>query len=138
MSTPIRESILSALSTRLGAARLPARSDMGTDITIEDTGEEARLLDYQTCEASMTLRIESLSAVQTGESIPTAENRLLAALIKATIGTDRTLSSLCDDIVYASGGPLLTEEPTVYAGVFATFLIRYRFDAGNPYTLTVY
>ncbi len=138
MSTSIRESILSAMATRLGASRLPYRADMATSVIINDEGEEAQLLDYATCEATMTIRVESLSSVLTAESRATAENRLLSALISTAIGTDRTLSSKCDDIVYSGGGPLLTEDPTIYVGAYASFAIRYRYDAGNPYTLTVY
>jgi len=138
MSTPIRESILAAMATRLSASRLPYRADMATGIVINDEGEEAQLLDYTVCEATLSIRVESLSSVLTGESRATAENRLLAALISTAIGTDRTLSSKCDDIVYTGGGPLLTEDPTIYVGATASFAIRYRYDAGNPYTLTSY
>ncbi len=138
MSTPIRESILATMTTRLGASRLPYRADMSTSVIISDEGEEAKLLDYATCEATLTIRVESLSSVLTAESRATAENRLLAELITTAIGSDRTLSSKCDDIVYNGGGPLLTEDPTIYVGAYATFLIRYRYDAGNPYALTVY
>lgn len=138
MSTPIRESILSALATRLSASRLPARADMATGIFISDEGEEAILLDYAVCQATMNIRAESLSSVLTAESRATGENRLLSALIKTTIGTDRTLSSKCDDIVYTGGGPLLMDDPTIYIGAYANFAVTYRYDAGNPETLSVY
>ena len=139
MPTAIRETILSAFATRLSATRLPARTDMGAaSVILDDQGEEATLLDYETAEAVITVRVEALDTTITDEARPTADNRLLASVINTATGTDRTLSSLCDDIVYTSGGPLIADDPTIYAGAFATFSIRYRFDAGDPYTLTNY
>lgn len=134
----IRENILSALATRLSASREPARADMANSIFLEDQGETATLLDYETVQAEMTVRLESLSSTITAESRPTAENRLLASLISTATGSDRTLSSLCDDIVYTGGGPIFTDDPTVYAGAYATFTVQYRFNTGNPNTLTHY
>lgn len=134
----IRENILSALATRLTASREPLRADMADSVFIEDQGETAELLDYETVQAELTLRMESLASTLTAESRPTAENRLLASLISTTTGSDRTLTSLCDDIVYTGGGPIITDDPTVYAGAYATFTVRYRFNAGNPNTLTHY
>ncbi len=143
MSLSRREAILAALAARLSADREPARTDMGEalGVYLDDQGETSSLVDYDYERCVLTVRVESvhtITVIGTGgdavtETRAIAANRLLAALRAAANGTDRTLSGLCDDIVYTGGGPLLLEDPTRYVGAYVTFEITYNTPVGDPY-----
>lgn len=133
-----REAVCAAFATRLGASRDPRRlalEDAPFKI-VEDRDETATQGEYRHIVCTMTVRAESFDLPSVGESRSTATNRLLASLIAAATGSDLTLGGLADDIAYDSGGPLLLTDPVEQVGAFAEFSILYRYDAGDPETLT--
>lgn len=133
-----REAVCSAFATRLGASREPRRLALedAPFSVIEDRDETAEQAEYRHIACSMTIRAESFAAPNIGESRSTATNRLLAALISAATGSDLTMGGVADDIAYISGGPLLLTDPVEQVGAFAEFVITYRYNAGDPSTLT--
>ena len=126
-----REAVCSAFATRLGASREPRRLALedAPFSVIEDRDETAEQAEYRHIACSMTIRAESFAAPNIGESRSTA-------LISAATGSDLTMGGVADDIAYISGGPLLLTDPVEQVGAFAEFVITYRYNAGDPTTLT--
>ncbi len=133
-----REAVCAAFAARLGASREPRRLALedAPFTVVEDRDETAAQGEYRHIVCTMIVRAESFDAPGVGESRSTATNRLLAALIASATGSDLTMGGLADDIAYDSGGPLLLTDPVEEVGAFAEFSIIYRYDYGDPATLT--
>ena len=134
MATAKRESILAAIATRTSAVRAPFRRVAGaTSYTLLADGEESvRDYDYDDALVTMAIAVHRATLAASDSTHAADASALLAALISATLGTDKTLSGLCETIRYDSG---ITDYPegSAMVSATATFSVDYRHVAGSPY-----
>lgn len=135
MATSRRELAVAALAARLGATRAPWESIPEDEpFTMLVDGEETVIAEEYG---------EQLVAVQIGirrtirgtddDARSTAANAVLAALKTETVGTDRTLGGLCENLRYRSGGIDIPTDGTDLIGASVFFDLDYRQMADSPY-----
>lgn len=139
--TPIREQILQALATRVGAIRALEGIDVDDlPLTVlvegEDTpGEEQYDMTPLTLPVTIGRAVEMTGLK--GDAWQTQANTLLADLIVEAYGTDETLGGLADGIDYAGGTPDVLTDGASGVMAQANFEIRYAIARGNPYSQEV-
>lgn len=134
MAEPIRERILAALATRLGAQRNPDALDYTSArlIALYDEGET--LADeWDHVNHIMTVRLTAIDHYDEALLAKgTAANRLLADLQTLAVG-DRTLTGLCDNLVVTQASPAYSDTPSAYIGALLELAIAYRTAPNNLY-----
>lgn len=135
MATAKRERILTALAARLGALRNPYPNDYdAVPMTTLLEGEETVTdRDYDDAIITLPVVVEGIDRYGESEERTTAANALLARLIAATVGNDKTLGGLCETIRYTGGSTLFSDAGSELIGIVARFDLIYRHSAGSPY-----
>ena len=133
---PIRERILSAFATQLGASRQPSPIQSGDAPLIAIVGEdETSENDYGKIRCTMSVTVESIAAY--GDmSRASKANYLLAALVRAATNSDQTFGGLAESMRYASGSTIYPDTEGLLVGARAVFEIVYWYDVGNPFVNT--
>lgn len=138
MSTPIREQIIQALATRVGAVReLEMYDERDLPITVisadEETAAEGR---YGLTNVTMNVGIARAIAIEgtKDDTWHTALSTQLADLIVEIYTGGDDLGGLADGIDYVSGSTDLLTDGGVGAGVAVTVQVRYTFVHGDPYS----
>ncbi len=139
--TPIREQIIQALATRVGAVRGLEGFDLSDlPLTVLVEGEE-QVRDEKYDMTPITLPVTIGRAVEMtglkGDAWHTEANKQLADLIVEAYDPDETMGGLADGIDYAGGATdVLTDGAN---GVMAqvNLEIRYAIARGNPYSQEV-
>ena len=137
MSLPIREQILQALATRVGAVRevpIYDRSDLPLTVLAEGD-EQAQPDDYDLTRVSMEVYIaKAVAANVAKEEWHGQANKEMADLIVAAFDGDDTFGGLADGMDY-TGGSIDTIQDGA-GGYVATIslVVRYAFLHGNPYS----
>lgn len=134
MAEPIREQILAALATQLGALRNPDALDYEDRriIALYDEGET--LTDaWDGVDHVMTVRLTAIDRYdEETVSKGTAANRLLAA-IQTLAGQDRTVTGLCDNVTVQQASPAYSDDPSAYIGALVELAVTYRTAPNNLY-----
>lgn len=141
MSTSIREQIIQALATRVGAVReLQVYDERDLPLTVISPGDES-IADgrYGMTNVQMQVAIGRAIAIE-GTKDDAWHASLSAALADLTVeiyagGDD--LDGLADGIDYVSGSVDLLTDGGVGAGVAVTVNVRYAWAHGNPYSQDV-
>ena len=132
-----REAILATLATRLNAHRAPWPElllDTESPYTLLTDGEETVTgQDYDDALISLAVGVRRTTLAATDASRASTANALLAELIPATFGTDRTLGGACEGMRYDSGSTDYPTDGTLLVGAVALFAIDYRHAGGSPY-----
>ena len=138
MSIPIREQILRALASRVGAVRrLEMYDERDLPITVisegDDTAAEGR---YGLTNVTMSVGIARaipMSGVKDNDWY-TELNTALASLIAEVFTGGDDLGGLAHGIDYVSGSVDLLTDAATGGGVAVTVNVRYSFVHGNPYS----
>lgn len=133
---PIRERILAAFATRLGASRQPSPVQSGEVPLIAIVGEdESAENQYGKIKCTLQVTVESVAAF--GDmSRASKASYLLAALIRSATNDDQTFNGLAESVRYASGATIYPETESLLVGARVVFEIVYWFDVGNPFVNT--
>ncbi|MFO7598032.1 MAG: hypothetical protein R6W92_17005 [Desulfocurvibacter africanus] len=152
MADSIRKQIIGAIAARV--ATITTAGGYGTDIgghvflgyqqvfegdqlpgcMILPQPETAAREGYGKSTQVMPVQIVAVSRIGAANPVDLAES-MLADLIKAIAGGDRTLGGLAQCLVYSQGGTDNHPEPTEQAVfVAAEFEITYQTTIGNPYS----
>lgn len=136
MATSRRELAVAALAARLGATRAPWESIPEDEpFTMLVDGEES-VVSEEYGEQLVAVQIGIRRAVRTDgddDTRSTAANAVLAALKTETVGTDRTLGGLCENLRYRSGGVDIPTDGTDLIGASVFYDLDYRQMADSPY-----
>lgn len=148
MATPIREQILEALKAKLsglaafdGHAAQRANSELDIDslpaISLWDGADGPVEHDQRYGQAVVTTQVGVETVHRANVDFATWStqgNTVLAELISAATGGDRTLGGLADDVRY-TGSTLYYPEPgSDILGVDLVLEVRWRHDLGDPFT----
>jgi len=147
MPIPIREKIIAALTTRLsglsafnGTTAQRSNSELDIDdlpaISIWD-GSDAAVEQQRYGQMSVTTQVGVETVHQADADYTqwsTQANTILAELIAAATGGDRTLGDLADDVRYGGTTIYYPEPGSDIIGVDIVLEIRWRHDLGDPYT----
>lgn len=148
MATSIREQMLEALKVKLsglpefnGAQAQRANSELdvrnlpalsiwdGSDGPVEHDAVYAQTV------VTTPIGIETVhTAAADYENWSTQANEILANLIVSTIGGDRTLGGLVDEIRYSGTNLYYPEPGSDIIGVDLVIEVRWRHDVGDPFT----
>lgn len=137
MPDTIREQILTAFATKIGAERcdqldgrdvLPAKS-------LWDNREEAEGKKYGVMQMSLPLAVEYKAQVDPNLNISKQANAMLGELIQLATDGDNTLAGLCESISYQQSEFNYPEDGTQVIEVYVEFSVIYKFAKGDPFTL---
>ncbi len=148
MATPIREQILEALKAKLsglpafgGNAAQRANSELDIDslpvISLWDGADGPVEHDQRYGQAVVTTQVGVETVHQADADYTTwstQANTILADLITAATGGDRTLGGLADDVRYAGTTLYYPEPGSDIIGVDLVLEVRWRHDLGDPTT----
>ena len=134
MAEPIRERILAALATQLGALRNPEALDYD-DARIIALYDEGETLDdeWDSVNHVMTVRLTAIDRYDE-DTLPkgTAANRLLAAVQTLAV-QDRTVTGLCDNVTVQQASPAYSDDPSAYVGALLELAVTYQTAPNNLY-----
>jgi len=148
MATPIREQILEALKAKLsglaafdGHDAQRANSELDIDslpaISLWDGSDASVETDQRYGEVTVTTQVGVETVHQADADYATwstQANAVLAELITAATGGDRTLGGLADDVRYAGTTLYYPEPGSDIIGVDIVLEVRWRHDLGDPTT----
>ncbi|TFH84813.1 hypothetical protein EQG41_20430 [Billgrantia azerbaijanica] len=148
MPTPIREQILDALAAKLsglpafgGTPAQRANSELDVRhlpaISLWDGSDASVEHDQVYRQAVVTTQVGVETVHQANadhETWSTQANTILAALIVAATGGDRTLGDLAETVRYTGSTIYYPEPGSDIIGVDIVLEVRWRHDLGDPYT----
>ena len=139
MSLPIREQIIQALATRVGATRRLAMYDeRDLPITVLQEGDD-NAAEGMYGLTNVTTSISVARAIRMDgvkdDNWYTELNTALAQLITELYTGGVDIDGLAHGMEYVSGSVDLLTDAGVGAGVAVTVNVRYSFVHGNPYSL---
>lgn len=134
----IREQIVAALALRLGAQRANSSIDVSVlpvRCLWDSNDGNVERDSYGQMSVTMTLTLETIHQAAADPTTWSAQgNAILGTLIADATGSDPTLGGLCDDVLYDGGTIYYPDSGSDIIGCDINLSVRYRFDAGNPYT----
>lgn len=135
MPTSRRELAVAALAARMDATRAEWDSIPEDEpFTFLVDGEESVISEeYGEQLVSVQIGIRRAVRAANDDARSTAANAVLAALKAETVGTDRTLGGLCENLRYRSGGVDIPTDGTDLIGASVFFDMDYRQMADSPY-----
>lgn len=131
----IREQIVQAFATRLGADRgeqldsekeLPAR-------VLWDPTETAEKLKYRKYEVTLTVNVGEMASRNPDINPSVQGNQMLAALLNDALSEDHTLGGLCKDISYTDSVLDSPDPGQNEMIILVTFQITYQTSNTSPY-----
>ncbi|WP_240724592.1 hypothetical protein [Halomonas borealis] len=148
MAAPIREQILEALVAKLsgqpafsGHAAQRANSELDITelpaISLWDGSDASVETDQRYGQAVVTTQVGVETVHQANVDYATwsaQANTVLAELISAATGGDRTLDGLADDVRYAGTTLYYPEPGSDILGIDLVLEVRWRHDLGDPFT----
>ncbi|KZZ71564.1 hypothetical protein A3765_13900 [Oleiphilus sp. HI0130] len=137
MPDTLREQIVEAFTTKIGAARC-ARLDGDSDLpakSVWDNAEEAERTKYSTFACSMDIPVEYMAKIDTVtySNFSKQANAMLGELIALATSGDPSLGDLCKSIQYSAAEFIYPDDGSREIEVFAVFRINYEFVAGDPF-----
>lgn len=135
MPDSIREQIVQAFATRIGATRamqldnnseLPARA-------VWDSSETAERLQYGRLGVTLTLNVGYLDNVDRAVNPSKQGNVMLATLLNDALNNDPTLGGLCSQINYSDSVIDFPEPGQDQIAVLIVFEIVYDIDSTDPF-----
>lgn len=133
----IREQVLAAVATNIGAGTLrgPVPSDVDPTATITglvdggDTAETDRSGTHQL--VTLTFVVDSMAPLN-GAAKQTKLDDLWSAVYSAVMNADRTLGGLADGIRYVSSDLDYANEDSIYVRAQLTFTVLFKFALNDP------
>lgn len=141
MSLPIREQIIKALATRVGAMRgLEGFDSQDLPITVlvegdDEAGDEGYDMTPLTLPVTIARAVEISG--QKDDTWFTEANTQLATLITEAYAGGEDLGGLADGIDYAGGSVGVITDGAAGVAVEVNLEIRYAIARGNPYSQEV-
>ncbi|WP_396623082.1 hypothetical protein [Marinobacter sp. W-8] len=135
MPDSIREQIVQAFATRLGAARAEQLVNEG-DLPVRvlwDPIETAEKVKYRKYEVTLTVNVGELASRDETVNSSIQGNRMLAALLDDALSEDHTLGGLCKDISYLDSAFDSPSSGQTEMVIQVTFQITYQTSNTSPY-----
>lgn len=127
----IRENIVAAFATRLGAAR----AKRNVTLALWDDGDtNLERIGYAVQKASIEARVEHQEQVSDIDTLSERANVIAESIIANATGTDLTLGDICRDIEQVNLAISWPDANSRTLGVTVEFLIHYQHDLGDPST----
>lgn len=137
MPTPIREQLLSAITTAVGGkynAPAPTVEEDAPVIGVTDEPDEAVEGSYGEQALAMPLRVGKAEIAEgSSEDEFRAQGHTMLAELIEKMFVDETFGGLADGIDYTGGGILTEVGKFIFAE--AQFSVRYHTVRGNPYLI---
>lgn len=137
MAVAIREQLLSAITTALGAEfGLPVPED-DRDlplIVVQDGVDEAEDSAYNQTKVLMPVSVASIDLTSSSDrDVMRAEANALVASIITTMYADETFGALAERVSYT--GCEIEAEAGKYVFARAEFVVEFHFQRGNPFVI---
>ena len=126
----IRENVVAAFATRLGAAR----AKRNVTLALWDDGDTNHSRQFNCQFASIEARIEHQENVADIDTLSERANVIAESIIANATSPDLTLGDICRDIEQTNLAITWPDADSRVLGVTVEFLIHYQHDIGDPST----
>lgn len=136
MPESIREQVIAAFATRMGAVR----NGRETALALYDGPDTIERSYYGWTDRNLPIRLDYVADLTPAQAandtlVQQRSNELLATCLETAM-QDMTLGGLCDAIIYVDSDPQPRERGSTKLPLIVNFVIRYTAKTTDPYMTT--